>query len=909
MSIRKQLQEGLLTSLWRLVSAHPGAVIAAGLILAIISASLSFLFLRLNSDQDKLVSPDVPFQKRYIEHLKNFGDQEYLYVVIKTGGTEAEKKKAIQFAEALNRRLAQHQDLIQAVYYRISAEDLGSGALLFASPQEAEALSRTILFLTPFIDTWIRDGSLSGFLEMVARLVGGPARHGEAGGMEGSAPDMDPVIMGQALDVLKDFLKNMDDILLEKATYQSVFDLSQSGSRYFFTSSGKLLVMRLLPDKDFSTMDVIRKPLQMVRQAIEATQAEFPDIEAGLTGRPALQADEMETTDRDMTRAALIAVALIAILFTAILHGWLRPFLLLISLIMAIAWSFGFATITVGELNLLSIIFALVLVGIGVDFGIHMVMRYVEANKSGLSVDDAVRTTIFRTGPGIILAAITSVCAFYSVLGADFIGLAELGLIGGTGVLLCLLSMMTVLPAMLLIAGRRKLFPSSVPKVTALPFLERLSIRPGWTLLILAAITLAGLPGLLKVRFNYNLLELQARGLESVEYERTLIEASDESTWYAILTADNLKDVKRLTKTLKAIPSVGKVESILDFIPENQARKSAIYKETARALEHIPANALPYPTLNPERLIRALSQLSYALEGLEEKLFAAGAGSELAQIDQDLEYIRSASGLLEQDRKRARLLKGLQTGLGRDIEKSLKQLKLWLSAKSVTPEDIPPSLRDLYVGKDGSYQIKAIPKGDVWDFDALEHFVSELRRVDPDVSGVPVGVLESARMMHRTFLFAAGLTIVLVALILWLYSRSFRYVFLTILPLGVSMLWLLELMGWFGLHFNLANFFAIPILIAIGVDGGVHLLARWRELQTTPEDNRTQSDKKGLFHTSTPTAVALSFATTMIGFGGLLFAHHRGLASLGGVMVLGSLMGMLACLLVLPPALKLMVRR
>ena len=900
MSIRKKIQESLLTSLWRLVSVHPGAVIAAGLILAIISASLSFLILRLNSNQDNLVSPDLPFQKRYIEHLKNFGDQEYLYIVIKTGGTEAGKKRTIQFAETLNRRLAQHQELIQAVYYRISAKDLGSGALLFASPQEAEALSKTILFLAPFIDTWIRDGSLSGFLEMIARLLGGE---------EGSAPDMDPAIMGQALYVLKDFLKNMDEILLEKETYKPVFDLSQTGSRYFFTASGKLLVMRLLPDKDFGSMDVIRKPLQMVRQAIEATQAEFPDIEAGLTGRPALQADEMETTNRDMTRAALIAVALIAILFMAILHGWLRPFLLLISLTMAIAWSFGFATITVGELNLLSIVFALVLVGIGVDFGIHMVMRYVEAKKSGLSVDDAVRTTIFRTGPGIILGAITSVCAFYSVLGADFIGLAELGLIGGTGVLLCLLSMLTILPAMLLIAGRRKLFPSSVPKITALPFLERLSIRPGWTLLILAAITCAGLPGLLKVRFNYNLLELQARGLESVEYERTLIEASDESTWYAILTADNLKDAKRLTETFEEMPSVGKVESILDFIPTKQAQKSAIYEKAANALEHIPANAMPSPPLNPERLIRALSRLSYALEGLEEKLFAAGAGSELVLIDQDLEYLESAAELLKQDGKRARLLKGLQTGLSRDIEKSLKQLKLWLSAKSVTPEDLPPSLRDLYVGKDGSYQIKIIPKGDVWDFGALEHFISELRRVDPEVSGVPVGVFESARLMHRTFLFAAGLTIVLVVLILWLYSRSFRYVSLTILPLGVSMLWLLELMGWFGLHFNLANFFAIPILIAIGVHGGVHFLARWREPETQLEDNRTQPDKKGLFRTSTPTAVALSFATTMIGFGGLLFAHHRGLASLGGVMVLGSLMGMLACLLVLPPVLKLIGRR
>ncbi|MBT3257192.1 MAG: MMPL family transporter, partial [Deltaproteobacteria bacterium] len=153
---------------------------------------------------------------------------------------------------------------------------------------------------------------------------------------------------------------------------------------------------------------------------------------------------------------------------------------------------------------------------------------------------------------------------------------------------------------------------------------------------------------------------------------------------------------------------------------------------------------------------------------------------------------------------------------------------------------------------------------------------------------------------------AAALTILLVSLILWVYARSVRYVMLTILPLSISMLWLLELMGWLGLHFNLANFFAIPILIAIGVDGGVHFLARWREIEPLLADRPTQSGVGGLFFTGTPTAVALSFTTTMIGFGGLLFAQHRGLASLGAIMVLGSLMGMLACLFALPPILKLM---
>ncbi len=202
------------------------------------------------------------------------------------------------------------------------------------------------------------------------------------------------------------------------------------------------------------------------------------------------------------------------------------------------------------------------------------------------------------------------------------------------------------------------------------------------------------------------------------------------------------------------------------------------------------------------------------------------------------------------------------------------------------------------MGKDGRFQIKVNPNENVWEFSKLQHFVSELRTIDPEVSGVPVGVLESAQLMRRTFLSAAGITVILVALLLFFASGSLVSVLLTMLPLGVSILWLLEFMGLFGLNFNLANFFAIPILIAIGVDGGVHFLARWRELQ----------GREGLFSTSTPTAVTLSFMTTMIGFGGLLLAHHRGLASLGAVMVIGSLFGALSCLLVLPAVLKAILR-
>ncbi len=295
-------------------------------------------------------------------------------MVIKTGGTEEGKKKAIQFAESLNSRLSAHPELISAVYYCLSEKDVGDHALYFTSLNEAKQLSAAIISLAPYIHRWFSDATLAGFFQLISELL-------TQGG--GNLQDMDPAIMKKGLATIGEILKNMDGILQKGSRYHPIGEFSDSTKRYFFTSNSKLLIMRLLPVKDYGTMDVIRKPLQMVRQAIRDTRAEFPSVTAGLTGRPVLQADEMETTNHDMTMAAIVSIALIGILFIVILHGWLRPFLVLICLLIAMAWSFGFATVAVGHLNLLSIVFALVLVGIGVDFGVHIVIRYVEAGKRG----------------------------------------------------------------------------------------------------------------------------------------------------------------------------------------------------------------------------------------------------------------------------------------------------------------------------------------------------------------------------------------------------------------------------------------------------------------------------------------------------------------------------------------------
>ncbi|OEU66616.1 MAG: RND transporter [Desulfovibrio sp. S3730MH75] len=864
-----------------MVRSYPGTIVICGLVLAIICTVSSAMFLTLDNDQDNLISHELPFQKRNIAQIKNFGDQEYMFVVIETGGTESGKEQAALFASSLAGKLEGKKDVIHEVHYAMSAKDMGPGVLMFASEDELREFVKLSQNITPLGREWFTGPGLAKFLDMTADLLGGKSDMGGSSASEMFIPMM------SALDSLVGSMESS----LEKGSGAGgqILGLDEAGKQYFYTKNGSLLIMRILPKKDYAEMGVIGQALDVVRDALNQTREEFPEISAGLTGRPVLSADEMSTTDKDMTIAATISILLVGLMFMIILHGWLRPALVMFSLFCAMAWTFGFALVSLGSLNLLSIVFALVLVGIGVDFGIHIVLRYVEGTAAGLSPEKAVEESLLHTGPGVLLGGITSVCAFYAVLGQEFVGLAELGLIGGTGIIFCLISMLTILPSLLLLAGRRDLFPSSHPRMATMPFMEKVISRPMMVLAGMVVLSALAYPAFQKAGFNYNLLDLQAKGLESVEYEHKLIKESDESTWFAVMTKPDLNAVKALIEELKKVPSVGRVDSILNYLPKDQKEKSLILNSEARSLKDLNFEAKPVPIV-PEQVLNSLAKLAESLESIEEKLFSAGAKEEMKLISALLDKTFACSELIEKNPSSVQNMVGVQNQLVSELSDSFAWLKEILEVQTVSPEDLPDHLCSLYIGRDGSFMIKVAPVGNIWDFDLLKSFVADLRKIDPEVTGVPVVVLESSLLMRDTFTESAVITLVLVSIVLFFTSFSISYVLLTLVPLIVGIFWLLEVMGMVGLSFNLANFFAIPVLIAIGVDGGVHFLARWKEL----------SEGEKLYDTSTPVAVGLSFCTTMIGFGGLLLAHHRGLASLGGIMVVGSATCMVGCMVVLP---------
>ncbi len=212
--------------------------------------------------------------------------------------------------------------------------------------------------------------------------------------------------------------------------------------------------------------------------------------------------------------------------------------------------------------------------------------------------------------------------------------------------------------------------------------------------------------------------------------------------------------------------------------------------------------------------------------------------------------------------------------------------------------DLPPALRDRFVGVTGKFALQIYPRKDVWQRQNQQDFIMDLRKVDPDVTGTPVQLYEYTSLLKDSYERAALYSLLAITLLVLIHFRSLWAVLLSLIPVGIGTLWLGGLMGWLGIPFNPANIMTLPLVIGIGVTNGIHILNRYAE-ERTP----------GILSRSTGKAVLVSGLTAIAGFGSLILAQHRGIHSLGLVMAIGIAACMLAGLTCVPALLSLLGRR
>jgi predicted RND superfamily exporter protein len=512
-----------------------------------------------------------------------------------------------------------------------------------------------------------------------------------------------------------------------------------------------------------------------------------------------------------MTRASIGSLAVIVVLFAVVFRGLRRPLLATVAFLVAAAWTYGAASILVGRLTLLSMVFMLVLVGAGLDYGVHVISRYGEFRRH-LPRADTVREALVSVGPGMLTGAIASATVFLMALLGNFGGLRELGVVAAAGLILCAVAMLTVLPALLALFGEgaRPETREAPPTPT-----ER---HPRWTHLILAVIPVAVLlvPAALGPRFDLNLLNLQSEGLDSVRWEQRLLRDSSGASWYAVSIADSLEEVAALEARAKDEGVILRTESALSLVkPESEDRRA-----------------------------------------LRRRIAETDIGT---PPEQPSPAARAARAIIE-------------------------------GARLPLREALPAAVRDRMVSPGGRFLVSYFPKSDAWDPHHLGRFVARVRAVDATATGVPFTQHGSIDDMVKTFLVVSLLSVAAIALIAWLDLRSLR---LSALAVGTVLAGIGMTMGampLLGIEVNLANFFAIPMLIGLGIDSAIHIIHRARQ----------DPSRLG----GTVRAVAFTALTTAIGFGALVFADHRGMRSLGTVMLAGSLCCMYVACVVLPVLLR-----
>ncbi|HTV61137.1 MAG TPA: MMPL family transporter [Verrucomicrobiae bacterium] len=865
------------------------------LVLFVVGILFTVRFLQFDTNRDDLVGKDLKYERNFLALQKEFPQQgNDLVAVVQSDSPEKNR----QFIERLAMKMETETNLFQDIFYQHDLAAMGTKALFFVPEDDLVDIKNTLHEDLPFIRQFTQTTNLITFFEQINTDF-----RTSSGGTNAQTESM-----LQAFPVLTRILTQATASLEMPGRppspgVASLFGATDVSDIYITYGHDTIFVLTTHPPSDSLTGDAIEE----LRRLIALTQNEVPGVNAGLTGEPVLDYDEMVQSQKDMTKASIVSLFLCALIFIYGYNETGRPIKATICLLVGLGYTMAFTTLTVGHLNILTITFVPMLIGLAIDFGVHLITRYEEELRKGKKNAPALTTAMVFTGQGIFTGALTTAFAFIAMALTHFKGIQEMGIICGGGLLLCLVPMMTLLPALLL-RGRQNIIDRHMKEDVTRARIENIWLnRPVAVIAVVLVLCAWGGAEILRgrVKFDYNLIQMQSPNLASVIFEQKLIHSADKSLLSGAVVATNLPEAISLEQRIQKLPTVHDIEPppdmLDDFIPENQERKLGVIR--AIIDEVAPLNFSP-PDTRPVA-INDLSATLYSLGGYCG-LALDQIGTNDPPLAAQLIALRAAivncrkamlAGDSAAQAAHADKLAEFQQALFNDVRNTFQSLKEQNIASPLRPDDLPAALRDQFIGQDGQYLLQVFPKADVWQRKNQEAFVGELRTVDPNVTGTPVQLLEYETLLKNSYIQAAWYSLIAIAFMVLVHFRSVLAVVLALLPVAIGTLWTVGLMGAADMSFNLANIMTLPLVIGIGVTNGIQVLNRFAE-ERTP----------GILSRSTGKAVLVSGLTAIAGFGSLILAKYRGIHSLGCVMSIGIAACMIAGLTFLPALLNLIGR-
>ncbi len=898
-----------LIALVRLCVRNPIRVLVLSMALAAFSVYLSVEHLGFKMSRLDLINPNSSFNRLWLEYIEEFGESDEVILVVEGKGNV----EVIPVLDELAKKVAAHPTLFQGVLHGVDLSRIRCKGLHYVPAKELAVIDQFAA-------------------ESVQITAGNWNQLGVGTMLDGLAYRLqnvrDPESMIRTLHELDQFSLSLSKAYAPSPSYGSpwpqiqmqgiaqmpdvVAACSQNNTSYFLfpTKNGVIgFVLLKLAKIDKTAFAQGNEAIAKLRALVFETKEKNPDTNIGLTGMPIIENDEMQLSNDAMNKATILALFGVGVVFIAGFGSLRHPMLAMFVLLIAFAWTMGYITLAVGHLNILSISFGAMLIGLGTDFSVHYVARYLEIRKTVRSSEEALVQAAGDVGPGIMTGALTTSIAFYMAAFAEFTGIAELGIISGGGIIFCVLGTFVLLPALIQLFDAHR--PSQVlpqPIDIRKPLFPTVRY-PATTFVITTAGILFLFVGIPKLWYDHNLLNLQPEGVESVELERKLldmeVDKGGKNVWYALSIADTREELLARKKEFAEKYPELTVEEIVSWFPGPDKEKIPIIESLAKRLEGLPERPPEIGVSEPDRVGTAIQRLQEMffdpmspVRIMGQQLAGQPLPPSVGNLSEQLQDIPRRLGEVRENLRRMSRSEYLprttqyQSAVAGDLLTRLRTLKSMAVVEPPTLHDLPDSLVERFVGKGGKHLMRIYSTANIWDMAEMEKYVSAVRSIDPKATGSPLQTYEASLQMLRGFKTAGLYAFFAVVAFLFVDFRNLKDVILSLLPMLAGLGAMFGILGWLDIPLNPANMIVLPLILGIGIDDGVHIIHEYRK-------------QKGRFQLgpSTPTSILITTLTTIIGFGSMMIASHRGLQSLGRVLVIGVSACMFTSLVMLPAAL------
>lgn len=825
--------------------------------------------LGMNTDTVGMLSQKLPWRIRSNEYsivFPQFSDN--ILVVVDAVTPDL----ADDAAEAVIKFMRDRPKLFRTVYDPTSDPFFRRNGMLFLDKDELTDLADKLAAAQPVLGSLNQDPTIRGLVEMLNLALDDQ--------LKGNKP---PVDMTDALNRIAAAVEAQAKGDPKPLSWREMM-MGRDAKH------GELRRLVLIqPAVDFGTLDPAGDAIDALRDFAASQNWDGQHgVRMRLTGSAALAQDELGSIRQQMGWISVISFILVIVLLAIGLQSVLLVVTTAICLTVGLALTTLFATVAIGSLNLLSVAFAVLFIGLSDDFGAHFTLRYREELASGKTRLNALVETGRGNGGALTLCAVTAAISFFSFLPTDYRGVAELGLIAGVGMFVALIVNLTLLPALL------SFLPLKTKPTVAAPPTKPLveSIVEHWPRQIVYGATAFCLLGVALIpwaRFDADPLKMKDPSAESVQALFDLAADAAFGPYDLVVMTKDLATADEKAARLRKLPNVDSAVTLSSFVPSDQESKLEIISDMALFLTPLLVDQTrkPLPTAHERRA---------ALASLKQRLDALAARENAPALGAALKRLAAAIGRQDMSDK---ALAELEQRLVGSLPRRLADLREAMAAQPVTLADLPEDVRVRYVAPDGHGRVQIFPKEKLVDVDDLRKFVGMILQEEPDATGAAVTVVLAGHAVIKAFHVAAAISLVGIVGLLIVLLGDWRETLLVLLPLVLAGILTAASAVLLGMDFNFANIIVLPLLVGLGVASGIHLVLRDRELTTVDS----------VLETSTPRAVIVSALTTICSFGTLMLSGHKGVFSMGLLLTVGITLNLVVTLVVLPALLALRRQR